>query len=259
MRCKDWRVLITGASSGIGRATAEMFAKEGAKLVLCARSTDKLTALCDDLNSQHQTETYTLTMDVRDRDAVQNALEGLPSEWQQTDVLVNNAGLALGFEKLHEGNVDQWEQMIDTNIKGVLYVSRYVIGKMMERQKGHVINIGSASGHEVYSGGVVYCATKFGLRAISEGMKMDVHGTPIRVTSIDPGMVNTQFSATRFEGDQVKADAVYEGMTPLCSEDIADAVVYAATRPAHVDVREMIIMPTDQTAAHMCFRGEFEL
>ena len=258
MRCRDWRVLITGASSGIGRACAAMFAKEGAKLLLCARNGEKLAALAEQLQAEHQTDTYQLTLDVRDAHAVQDALSDLPLEWQDIDVLVNNAGLALGLEKLHEGNVDEWEQMIDTNLKGVLYVSRHVVGKMLARQKGHIINIGSVSGHQVYSGGVVYCATKFALRAISEGIKMDVHGSPIRVTSIDPGMVKSQFSATRFYGDEAKVDAVYEGMTPLSPEDVADAIVYCATRPPHVDVREMLILTTDQTAAHLCYRKEGE-
>ena len=254
MQCRNWRVFVTGASSGIGRACAELFAKEGAKLLLCARNTEKLRALAEKLKTAYQTETHTITLDVSDRDAVRSALEDLPLEWQGVDVLVNNAGLALGLEKLHEGNINHWEQMIDTNIKGVLYVTRHVLGNMLERNKGHIINIGSTSGYQVYSGGAVYCATKFAVRGITEGIKMDVHGTPIRVTSIHPGMVETQFSVTRFEGDQPKADTVYKGMTPLLPEDVADTVVYAATRPPHVDVREIIVMPTDQTAAHLCHR-----
>ncbi|MCB1827759.1 MAG: SDR family NAD(P)-dependent oxidoreductase [Coxiellaceae bacterium] len=254
MKCTDWRVLVTGASSGIGRATAELFAKEGAKLLLMARSEDKLAALSKEFNERYGVEVHYVSVDVQQRSAVEAALTGLPEAWQAIDVLVNNAGLALGLEKLHEGNVDQWEQMIDTNVKGVLYISRHVVGKMLARNKGHIINIGSVSAHQVYSGGVVYCATKFALRAITDGIKMDVHGTPIRTTSIDPGMVETQFSVTRFSGDQAKADSVYQGLTPLRPEDIADAVVYAATRPAHVDVREMLIMPTAQTAAHLTHR-----
>lgn len=256
MRCKDWRVLITGASSGIGRACAELFAAEGAKLLLSARSADKLTALATQLEAAHQTDAYTLTMDIRDRNDVSRAMESLPPEWQYLDVLVNNAGLALGLEKIHEGNTDDWEQMIDTNIKGALYVSRYVVKRMLDQQKGHIINLGSIAGHEVYSGGVVYCATKFAMRAISDGLKMDVHGSPVRVTSIDPGMVMTQFSVTRFGGDQEKADEVYKGMNALLPEDIADAIVYCATRPPHINVRDMIIMPTDQSATHLCYRRE---
>lgn len=254
MRCKDWRILITGASSGIGRATAECFAKEGAKLLLIARSSDKLSDLAEHLSGEYGVEVHTVQLDVRDREAVERALDSLPTAWQAIDVLVNNAGLALGLEPLHEGDIDQWEQMIDTNIKGVLFITRFVLGNMLKRNRGHIINIGSISARQVYSGGVVYCATKFALRAISEGIKMDAHGTPIRTTSIDPGMVESQFSVTRFSGDQSKAEAVYEGLTPLQPEDVADAIVYAATRPAHVNVREMQIFPTAQTASHLIDR-----
>jgi 3-hydroxy acid dehydrogenase / malonic semialdehyde reductase len=254
MKCTNWTVLVTGASSGIGWATAEQFAQAGAKLLLCARRANKLQALADHLKVQYSTESHCLVLDIQDRVSVEKALSGLPEAWQSIDVLVNNAGLALGFEKLDEGRVDQWEQMIDTNIKGVLYVTRYVLGQMRQRNQGHIINIGSVSGYQVYSGGVVYCATKSALRAISDGIKMDVHGTPIRTTTINPGMLESEFSVTRFSGDVAKAEKVYENTTALQPEDIADAVVYAATRPAHVDVREMLIMPTDQTAAHLCYR-----
>jgi len=254
MRCQNKRVFITGASSGIGFACAESFAKEGASLLLCARSGEKLTTIARQINDQYQVEVYPLVLDVSDAAQVQQKLADLPMEWQAVDVLVNNAGLALGIEKIHEGDVRDWEQMIDTNIKGVLYILRHMVAKMVERGKGHIINIGSISAYQVYSGGVVYCATKFALRAISEGLKMDLHGTPIRVSSVDPGMVDTHFSMTRFKGDRAKANAMYQGMTPLNAEDIADAVVYCATRPAHVDVREIKIYPTDQTATHMCYR-----
>ncbi len=253
MILKGKTVLITGASSGIGRACAEEFAKQGARLLLCARREDKLKALCDELK-QYQVDIHYFLLDVRDRQAVDQSLSSLPKEWGDVDLLLNNAGLAVGLEKIHQGVVDDWERMIDTNVKGLLYVSRVVVGSMIKRNQGHIINIGSISAHQVYSGGVVYCATKFAVKAISEGLKMDVHGTPIRVTSIDPGMVSTEFSSTRFKGDQAKADTVYSGMTPLTGKDIAEAVVFCATRPAHVDVREMIIMPTDQTASHLCHR-----
>lgn len=254
MRCSDWRVLVTGASSGIGRATAVLFAKEGAKLLLISRSGNKLEALAKELAAEYGTETHTVALDVQDRAAVESALQNLPKAWQAIDVLVNNAGLAMGLETLQEGDVDHWEQMIDTNIKGVLYISRHFIRNMLERNKGHIITIGSISAREIYSGGVVYCATKFAVRAITDGMKMDVHGTPIRTTCVHPGMVETEFSKTRFSGDAAKAEAVYQGTNPLRSEDVADAVVYATTRPAHVDVREIFIYPTDQTAAHLCHR-----
>lgn len=254
MRCKNWRVFVTGASSGIGHATAELFAKEGAKLLLLARNNDKLVELAKTLKLKYGTESHCLSLDVRDRWELEAALNELPAVWTEVDVLLNNAGLALGLEKLHEGNVDHWEQMIDTNIKGVLYITRFVLAQMLKRNKGHIINVGSISAKQLYSGGVVYCATKFALRAITEGIKIDVHGTPIRTTSIDPGMVASEFALTRFEGDRAKAEALYQGMTPLRPEDVADAILYAATRPPHVNIREMLILPTDQTAAHLVHR-----
>lgn len=256
MHCKGWRILVTGASSGIGRATAELFAKEGAKLLLVARREDKLTALAKTLESQYQAETYLLPLDLQDRLAVEVAFGELPSEWRSIDVLVNNAGLALGLDTIQDGNVDHWEKMIDTNIKGVLYVTRLVLPTMIERNRGHIINMGSISSRELYSGGVVYCATKFALRAITDGIKMDVHGTSIRTTTIHPGMLESEFSEVRFSGDKERAKKVYCGVESLCPEDVADAVVYAATRPKHVDIREMMIYPTAQTASHLTHREE---
>ena len=254
MRCKEWSVLITGASSGIGRATAELFAKEGAKLLLVARNRERLDALAQTLHAQYGTESHLVCLDVRDRFSVEAALNELPEAWKKIDVLVNNAGLALALDKLQDGNVDHWEQMIDTNIKGLLYITRFVLQQMLSRHKGHVINIGSISAWQVYSGGVVYCATKFAVRALTEGIKMDVHGTPIRTTCINPGMVESEFSLVRFSRDKERADSVYKGITPLKPEDIADAIVYAATRPPHVDVREILMLPTNQTASHLCHR-----
>lgn len=254
MRCKNKIVLITGASSGIGQACAEAFAKEGAKLLLCARNTQKLKELADQLIQQFHVEVFTFSLDVRDYSAVESSFKKLPESWRNIDVLVNNAGLSLGLEKIQDANIADWEQMLDTNVKGLLYVTKMVLPGMIERNQGHVINLGSISSFHVYAGGVVYCASKFAERAISEGLKMDVHGTNIRVTSIDPGMVKTNFSIVRFAGDQAKADAVYEGMTPLLPEDIADAIIYCATRPPHVNIRQLLIMPTDQTAPHLCHR-----
>jgi len=254
MRCDNKRVFITGASSGIGRACAELFAQQGAKLLLCARGEDKLAKLAEELQQKYNTELHWFTLDVSDREAVERSLSDLPADWQLVDVLVNNAGLALGLEKIHQGNVDEWERMIDTNVKGLLYVSKHVLAKMIEQNKGHIINIGSISGYQVYSGGVVYCATKFAVRAISEGIKMDVHGTPIRVSEVDPGMVETDFSLVRFSGDAAKAKSVYANTAALKPEDIADAVVYCATRPKHVNVREIKVYPTVQTASHMLHR-----
>lgn len=255
MNLKDKRVFITGASSGIGAACAKSFAEQGAKLLLCARNEKNLLAMQGELIEQYSTTVETMILDVSDFRAVERSLGNLPAEWQELDILINNAGFALGLEKLHEGNPDDWNRMIDTNVKGLLYVSRQVLKHMVRRNSGHVVNVGSIASHYVYPGGAVYCATKHAENAISDGMKMDVHGTNIRVTSIDPGMVNTNFSLTRFAGDKEKADAVYKGMTPLVAEDIADAILYCVTRKPHVDIREMKIYPTDQTAPHMVHRN----
>lgn len=256
MNMKDKRIFITGASSGIGAACAKLFAEHGAKLLLCARNEKNLLDVKKELEEKYKTTVDIIVLDVSDFQAVEKALGDLPREWQEIDVLINNAGFALGLEKLPEGNPDDWNQMIDTNIKGLLYVSRHILKYMIGRNAGHVVNIGSISSHHVYPGGTVYCSTKYAEKAISEGMKMDVHGSKIRVTSIDPGMVNTNFSLTRFSGDQQKAEAVYKGMTPLQAEDIADAIFYCVTRKPHVDIREMKIYPTDQTAPHLVYRNE---
>lgn len=244
-------VLITGASTGIGEATAHAFAKAGARVIISARTEYKLHALRTALEQSYDADVLSLSLDVRDRDAVATALAGLDRDWMDIDILVNNAGLALGIETLQEGHLDDWDCMIDTNIKGLLYVSHYVLQKMVARHSGHVINIGSISGYSVYSGGVVYCATKYAVRAISEGMKMDVHGTPIRVTEINPGAVDTEFSTVRFKGDKDRANDVYHGFDPLVADDIAEAIIYAVSAPPHVDVRQITVMPTAQTAMHM--------
>ncbi len=254
MRCDGKTVFITGASAGIGAACAKQFASAGARLLLCARRDDKLSALANELRQQFAVEINTVQLDVSDRVAVDQVLSSLPSEWQQIDVLVNNAGLAKGLEKIHEGVIDEWEQMIDINIKGLLYVTKHVLAGMVERQQGQIINIGSISGYQVYSGGVVYCATKFAVRALTEGLKMDVHGTPIRVSEVNPGMVETEFSAVRFSGDAKRAESVYADVVPLQAADVADAVLYCATRPAHVNIREIKVYPTAQTAAHLLHR-----
>lgn len=255
MKLKNKTVFITGASSGIGRACAEQFAEQGARLLLCARRVDRLDDLENQLRKEHSFDVHTFQLDVSNPNAVTKALSNLPSEWQDIDILINNAGLALGLDKIQEGNLQDWDTMIDTNIKGVLYITRLVLKTMLKRNQGHIINIGSISSHQVYASGVVYCSTKFALKAISRGLKMDVHGTPIRVSSVDPGMVYTEFSTVRFRGDQKKFDAVYQGFTPLSAEDVAEAVVFCATRPAHVDVQEIRINPTAQTSASMVHRG----
>lgn len=244
-------VLITGASSGIGEAAADALAKAGAKLIISARSQDKLENLKSTLKARHGASVLVLPMDVTKRDMVAMALTHLPTPWNQIDILINNAGLALGLETIQDADMDDWDRMIDTNIKGLLYVSHFILKGMIERDRGHVINIGSMSGYSVYSGGVVYCATKFAVRAISEGMKMDLHDTSIRVTEIDPGMVDTEFSTVRFKGDRGRADALYQGFDALHASDIADAILYAVTAPQRVDVRQMLVMPTAQTATGM--------
>jgi 3-hydroxy acid dehydrogenase/malonic semialdehyde reductase len=254
MSCQNKCVLITGASSGIGQACAEQFAKEGARLLLCARRVDKLQQIAKDLAHQYFVDIHYFPLDVRDVAAVSFAIDSLPSEWKNIDILVNNAGLAMGLESIHEGHTEDWELMIDTNVKGLLYVTKKVLAQMVKQNSGHIINISSIAGHQVYPGGAVYCATKFAVNAISEGIKMDVHGTPIRVSRIDPGMVKTDFSVMRFKGDVQRADSVYAGVNALSAADVAETVLFCATRPPHVDVREIVLMPTDQTSALMCHR-----
>lgn len=245
-------VLITGASAGIGAACARAFAGEGARLVLAARRRERLDDLVRDMGGA---ECHLLELDVRDREAVAEVLGGLPAEWREIDVLVNNAGMGLGLDKLQEGDVDGWDQMVDTNVKGLLYVTRALLPGMVERGRGHVINIGSIAGHEVYPGGAVYCATKSAVGSITKGMRLDLMGTGVRVSTVDPGMVETEFSIVRFGGDEERAKRVYAGMTPLTPHDIADAVLWCATRPPHVNIDEIILKPTDQASATLVHRN----
>jgi serine 3-dehydrogenase len=251
---KNTVVLITGASSGIGRSCARAFAGTGARLILAARRVDRLNELAVELKRIPGEDILLLALDVRDQPAVERAVNGLPSEWAAVDVLVNNAGLSRGLDKLHEGKLADWEEMIDANIKGLLYVSRAVIPGMVKRGRGHVINIGSIAGHEVYPGGNVYCATKFAVDALSKGMRLDLSGTGLRVSQVSPGMVETEFSLVRFRGDKERAGKVYQGLTPLSPDDIADAVVYCVTRPPHVNISEMIVMPTAQASTTLVYR-----
>jgi 3-hydroxy acid dehydrogenase/malonic semialdehyde reductase len=247
-------VLVTGASSGIGEATAQAFAKEGASLLLMARRIDRLRILADELKQTFSIGTYCVEIDLRRCQTVERELEKLPAEWRRIDILVNNAGLSRGLSRLHEGDPTDWDEMIDVNIKGLLAVSRSVIPIMIKRDQGHIINVGSIAGHEVYPNGNVYCATKFAVRALSRGMKMDLTGTPIRVTSIDPGLVKTEFSLVRFHGDRERAALPYKGLTPLRAEDIADAIVWSASRPEHVNILEMVILPTAQSSSTLAHR-----
>ncbi|MDJ0696345.1 SDR family oxidoreductase [Mastigocoleus sp. MO_188.B34] len=246
-------VFITGASSGIGAACAKLFAGAGAKLILAARRKERLQELVKKLNLK-SSEFYLLELDVRDRKAVESAISSLPSEWSAIDVLVNNAGLSRGLDKLYEGDFQDWEEMIDTNIKGLLYMTRYIVPGMVSRGAGHLINIGSIAGHQTYPGGNVYCGTKAAVKSISEGLKQDLLGSPVRVTSVDPGLVETEFSEVRFHGDSDRAKKVYQGMTPLTPDDVADVVFFCATRPSHVNINDVILMPTEQASATLVHR-----
>lgn len=241
----DRTALVTGASSGIGAACARALAARGARLVLAARRGDRLAALADDL----PTETHTVTLDVRDRDAVADALGSLPAGFDEVDLLVNNAGLAAGLAPLHEGDPDDWDRMLDTNVRGLLAVTRAVVPGMVARGHGHVVNIGSIAGRETYPGGTVYCASKAAVDRITRGLRMDLHGTGVKVTTIDPGLTETEFSVVRFHGDTERARRVYEDKDPLTPEDVADAVVWAASRPDNVQVAELVLLAGSQSSA----------
>jgi 3-hydroxy acid dehydrogenase / malonic semialdehyde reductase len=246
-------VLITGASSGIGAACAKVFASAGAKLILAARRLERLQELVETCHGT-SLQFCLLQLDVRDRTAVESAISTLPPEWSDIDILINNAGLSRGLHKLHEGEFQDWEEMIDTNIKGLLYLTRYVVPGMVKRDRGHVVNIGSIAGHQTYPGGNVYCGTKAAVKAISEGLKQDLLGTPVRVTSVDPGMVETEFSDVRFRGDTERAKKVYQGVTPLTPDDVADVVFFCVTRSPHVNINEVVMMPVDQASATLVNR-----
>jgi NADP-dependent 3-hydroxy acid dehydrogenase YdfG len=251
MKLKGRVVFVTGASAGIGAACAFGFAAEGAKLLLAARRAEKLEAMRAKLMEAGASEVRALGLDVRDRAAVERAIAALPEEWRAIDVLVNNAGLSRGLDKLYEGHADDWDEMIDTNVKGLLYVTRAVVPGMVERGRGHVISLGSTAGEMTYPKGAVYCATKAAERSISEGLRQDLLGTAVRVTSVDPGMVETDFSKVRFRGDEERASKVYQGLTPLTPEDVADAIVWAATRPAHVNIGRIGMTTIDQANSLM--------
>ncbi len=245
-RIKGKLALITGASSGIGAACARRFAAEGANLVLWARRADRLEALAAELASAHRVSLSVGVVDVRDREGVNRAAEALVRAGRIPDVLINNAGLASGLAKLQEGDPEDWDRMIDTNVKGLLNVTRALLPHMVARRRGHIINLGSTAGHQTYPMGNVYNATKFGVRALTEGMNLDVAGTPIRVSAVDPGYVETEFSEVRFHGDKERARAVYRGFKPLSADDVADAIVYVVNLPEHVNILDLVIMPTAQ-------------
>jgi NADP-dependent 3-hydroxy acid dehydrogenase YdfG len=240
-------VLITGATSGIGEATARLLAKEGFRLILCGRRLDRLNKLKAELSVQ--TEVTTLSFDVRDRQAVAKSLQSLPEPWKRIDVLINNAGNAHGLDPIQSGNIDDWDAMMDINVKGLLYVSREILPGMVERKSGHVVNLGSIAGKEVYANGNVYCASKFAVDALTRGMRIDLNSAGIKVTAIQPGMVETEFSLVRFKGDAERAAAAYKGLTALRGEDIADLILFAITRPAHVVVADLVVFPVAQASA----------
>jgi NADP-dependent 3-hydroxy acid dehydrogenase YdfG len=241
--------LITGASSGIGAACARALAAHKVRLLLAARRGDRLTDLAAELLPLGAPAVRTLPLDVRDRDRTLSSLAGLPVEWSAIDILINNAGLGRGLDKLHEGNVKEWDEVIDTNVKGLLYVTRAVLPGMVERERGHIVNLGSVASRQSYPGGNIYCATKAAVRMLGECLKQDLLGSPVRVSTIEPGMVETEFSVVRFRGDASRAQKVYKGMTPMTPDDIADTVLFCLTRPRHVNISEVVLLATDQAAA----------
>lgn len=246
-------VFITGATSGIGEACARKFAEGGYNLVLTARRADKLAEIKKQLEAEGA-KVKTLVFDVRDTEAAKAAVSSLEPEWQKIDVLINNAGLALGLDKEYEGNTKEWSTMIDTNIKGLLTMTRLIVPGMVERNEGHVINIGSVAGDAAYAGGNVYCATKAAVKAITDGLRIDVADTAVRVTNLKPGLVETHFSNVRFRGDDERADNVYKGITPLTGADIADVAFYAASAPKHVQIAEVLILATHQANGSVIYR-----
>ena len=246
-------VLITGATSGIGRATAILFAVKEFQLILCGRRQERLEALKRELGKK--TKVHTLNFDVRDKDAVFKAVESLPEEFSNIDILINNAGNAHGLDPIDQGDADDWDAMLDINVKGLLYVSKAVIPKMTERKSGQIINIGSTAGKEVYPKGNVYCASKHAVDALTIGMRMDLNAYGIRVGAVNPGAVETEFSNVRFKGDDERADSVYNGFKPLVAEDIAETLLFVVTRPPHVNIADLIITPTAQASATIWNKG----
>ena len=247
--------MITGATSGIGAACARKFAGAGYRVIITARRAGQLSAMAGEIEKEFGVEAFPLPFDVRDREEVKRALDSLPAAWREIDVLVNNAGLALGLEPEYAGDFNDWETMIDTNVKGLLYMTRLVVPGMVERMKGHVINIGSVAGDAAYAGGAVYCATKAAVKILSDGLRIDLAHTPVRVTNLKPGLVETNFSNVRFHGDTERASNVYKGIQPLTGDDIADVALYAAQAPAHVQIAEVLILATHQASGSVICRN----
>jgi NADP-dependent 3-hydroxy acid dehydrogenase YdfG len=252
---KNKNVFITGASSGIGKACATAFAREGSNVLLAARRKERIDTLARELENTYGIMAHSIQLDVRNNDEVTGAVSSLPPAWDHIDILLNNAGLSRGLSKLQEGEIRDWQEMIDTNVKGLLYVTRAVLPGMVRRNSGHVINMGSIAGHELYPSGNVYCASKFAVTAISQGLRMDLLGTNVRVSSVDPGLVETEFSQVRFRGDAQRAAQTYANMRPLKGEDVAEVVIFCATRPPHVDIAQVIVMPTDQASVNQVHRS----
>lgn len=252
---KNKIVLITGATSGIGRACAHKFASMGADIILNGRKIELMEEIKSELVAMGA-DVLLLPFDVRDREAMRAAVDSLEGKWKNIDVLINNAGLVFGVDKEFEGSLDEWDIMIDTNIRALLAMTRMVVPAMVERGAGHIINIGSIAGDAAYPGGSVYCATKAAVKALSDGLRIDLVDTPLRVTNIKPGMVETNFSVTRYRGDKEKADAFYKGIQPLCGADIAEVAYYAASAPAHVQIAEVLVMPTNQATGTISYRKQ---
>lgn len=249
-------VLITGGTSGIGRSCAHRFAKEGNRIIITGRRLDRLESIASDLSMKYHSRVAVLAFDVTKRSDVQNAINSLPEDFKSIDVLVNNAGLALGLNPIHEGEPEQWETMIDTNIKGLLFVTHAVVPLMVANGKGHIINIGSIAGREAYSSGNVYCATKAAVDSLTKAMRIDLVTKNIKVTQVAPGAVETEFAKVRFAGDEAAAKAVYKGYDPLTPDDVADVVHYVTTLPSHVNINDLLIMPTAQASASVFHRGK---
>lgn len=251
---KDKTVLITGASSGFGAAFAHVFAKEGAQLVVLARRKDRLDHLAEELKTQYNTDVYTIGVDITDTAETIKQLNALPEKFANPDILINNAGLALGLQNIWEAPPDQWNEMIDVNVKGILTTCSQIIPRMLKRNSGHIINVGSIAGHETYPKGGVYCATKHAVTAITETLRKELVATPIRVSLISPGLAKTEFSMVRYQGDEQKADKVYQNIQPLQAEDIAEIVLFMASRPAHVNIADVIVYPTNQASVSILHR-----
>ncbi len=241
--------LITGATSGIGKSCATIFAKNNHNLILAGRRKDRLDLISKELETKYGIKVLTLSFDIRNKEAVAKAIESIPEKWKKIDILINNAGLAVGLSTIQEGEIDDWERMIDTNVKGLLYISRAVLPLLVKQNSGHVINIGSIAGKEVYPNGNVYCATKHAVDALSKAMRIDMVKHGIKVTQIAPGAIKTEFSIVRFKGDQEKSDSVYNGYQPLMPDDVANVIYYTTTLPAHVNINDLVLMPTSQASA----------